>query len=172
MRNLEEIKKRARARNARYEKARRDPRYTKVIGRFTSEGLLEAPGVVPTRGMVTLEDALWVGEVEPRVLELLPALMIRRPKLLAHHEALPDDLREVVSELRRGRAHTCFRSIEPQKYAPWLERLGRKKGMPSVLKSFRFTTEDAAILEALSRRWGVGETEAIRKALRIAADRS
>jgi hypothetical protein len=142
-----------------------------VVGRLVSERLLIAPHVPPARAKPTLDEALWVGEeVEPRVLELLPVIVLRRPKLLLLPRELPDDLALVLRELRRGKAATPFRGVPPEKYAYWVERIGRghQPRRHSVLRTHRFTGEDLKALEELKERWQVDETSALRKAIALA----
>jgi len=142
-----------------------DPRYKKVIGKFVAAGLLEHNKVTAYRGHINLEETLWVGEVEPRILELLPAVLLRRPKLIEIHGEIPEDLRLVMVDLRKGIARTEFRGIPASSYQPWVERVGRKAAPPSVLKTFRFQSEDVARLKEIKKRTGWNETEIIRQAL-------
>ncbi len=79
-RSVTDLVERARARYAKIERQRRDPRYRRVLGRFVAAGLLNTnEQTVPQRGAIRVADALWAGEVEPRILELLPALLIKKP---------------------------------------------------------------------------------------------
>jgi hypothetical protein len=163
----EEIEKLARKRVEQLHKQFNDPRYKKVIGKFVATGLLEHNKVKPYLGNINLEDTLWVGGVEPRILELLPAVLLRRPKLIEIQADIPEDLRLVLVDLRKGIATNDFRGIPATAYQPWVERVGRKAAPPSVLKSFRFQSEDVARLNEIKTRTGLNETEIIRKALQL-----
>lgn len=163
----EEIEKLARKRVALLREKFNDPRYKKVIGKFVAAGLLEHNKVRPYRGRIFLEDVLWVGSVEPRVLELLPAVLLRRPKLIEIQTEIPEDLRLVLVNLRKGIAMLDFRGIPANSYRQWVERIGRKAAPPSVLKTFRFQFEDVARLNEIKKRMGLNETEVIRRALKM-----
>ncbi len=163
--NRKKIEDLARKYNEKLQKRFNDPRYKKVIGKFITAGLLEHTKVLPYRGPITLEEVLWVGETEPRVLELLPAILLRRPTLVRVQNDLPEDLRQVLVALRKGIANTDFRGVPHDKYGAWVERMGRKVTPPSVLKTFRFQREDVEKLNSIKKLTGLNETEIIRKAL-------
>ncbi len=149
---------------------RKDARFKRVAGRLVFEGLLVANDVTPTRAHPTVVDALWAGEeVEPRILELLPAILLRRPKLFMHFGDLPEDLTQVVQDLRRGRLPEVFRGVQPTKLVYWAEHLGRSGKKLAIPKTHRFNENDLRAIETLKKRWDVDETGAIRKALEIAA---
>ncbi len=165
--NVEELRKRARARNAILRRRKRDPRFISVVGRLVHAGLLVANyAVEPNREPLAVADALWAGEVEPRIVELLPALLVKCPALFAAEQPLPGDLAAVVSELRRDRIPSDFRGISGTTVHRWLSRVGRKGKVPSLLKSFRLTPEDQRLLQRLKETLDVSETEVIRRGLR------
>lgn len=167
---MKTIQDRAKKRQREIEKKRRDPRYAQVMGRLIFEKLLLGTQVASTRAHPTIEETLWVGEVEPRVLELLPALVLRRPKLFLNPTALPPDLAQVVKELRCGKATTPFRGVAPEKYEYWDRELGRKRRHLAISKTHRFREDDLAQIEVLRKRWDVGDTEVIRRALKLAVE--
>src|SRR6478609_3566875 len=158
---------RARARHARIERQRRDPRYRRVLGRFVAAGLLSTnEHTEPYRGAIRLADALWAGEIEPRILELLPALLIKKPSFFEERTGLPDDLARVVRAMRRAEMPTEFRGIPGADLARWLPRLGRSGAAPSRLRCFRFSAEESRLLAHLSHTLGTTETAVVRRALR------
>jgi len=162
-----DLVERARARYAKIERQRRDPRYRRVLGRFVSAGLLSTNDrTVPQRGAIRLADALWAGEVEPRILELLPALLIKKPSFFEERTTLPDDLAQVVRALRRGEVPAEFRGIPGADLARWLPRLGRSGTAPSRLRCFRFSAEESRLLSQLSRDLNTTEVAVLRRALR------
>ena len=145
----------------------RDWRYLRVMGRFVREGLLVVNHAVTEHDdPLHVADVLWAGEVEPRLLELLPALLVKRPALFHALKPLPDDLARAVAELRRDREPAAFRGIPGGDLHRWLARVGRKGRVPARLKSFRFRPEDQRLLEHLTRELDVSETEVIRRGLR------
>ena len=163
-----ELQARAQKRHQALRRKHRDPRFRNVMGRFLEEGLLETKveGITPRRQAVPLDDALWAGTVEPRIMELLPAVLVKKPNLLRMPKVLPDDVVEVMHAIRHGKPAPSFRGVAPDQYLPWVTAVGRKGRAPSVLKSFRFQQEDsrrlARLRESLPAR---SDTEVIRMAL-------
>jgi hypothetical protein len=95
------------------------------MGRFVVEGLLISNRDYPRHEEpIPIEDALWAGEVEPRILELLPALLCERPTLFLGTDALPPDLDASVRQLRAGQVPPDFRGVAGTKQVFWLGRLG------------------------------------------------
>jgi len=164
------VQARAKRRLARIERGRRDPRFRRVVGRLKAAGLLQTNYEVPEhREPITIEDALWAGKLEPRILELLPALVVKRPSLFAASRDMPNYLGVAVRALRQNTTPSPFRGIPGRDLSKWLPRVGRQGKLPSRLKCFRFTVEDIAVLEELGRDLGLSETDTIRRALRALA---
>jgi hypothetical protein len=116
-----------------------------------------------------VDDALWVGELEPRVLELLPALLIKAPALFERPLRMPADLESVVKAMRRQETPPDFRGIPGPDLARWLPRVGRKGTLPSRMKVFRFSASDLALLRELGKELGLDDTKVVRVALRALA---
>lgn len=155
-------KRRARA-DAR---ARRDERYLAAMGTFVHAGLLSTNAdLEPVPGPVLLSHVLWAGRVEPRLLELLPAVLVKRPSVVSVDE-MPHDLEGVVWSLRHNEVPEDFRGIPGKKVAAWVPRVGHRNKLPTVLKSFRLRAEDVELLRELARARGVSETQVIRAGLR------
>lgn len=167
MTDFKDIQERARKRFKQLEAKRRDPRFVKTIGKLVHLKLLTAPGVVPYHGRVLLEDALWAGEVEPRVYEVLPAVVLKRPRAFVTTGPLPDDLKEVLNELRHQAPKTPFRGIPVESYRRWLASVGWKDKKPSLLKTFRFNDEDVKRIARLKKKTGKLEIEILRDALAV-----
>jgi len=168
--DVQDIQSRARRRYAAIERKRRDPRYRRVVGRLVAAGLLSTSDPVkPSRAVLKLDDVLWAGAVEPRIFELLPALIIKRPALFRSSSELPEDLAAVVAELRRNRTPETFRGIPGEAMQRWVSRVGHKNKLPSQLRSFRLQADEVALLERLSAAWGISQTAVIRRALRMAS---
>ena len=162
------IQERAKAALADIEAGRQDPRFRRTIARLVQAGLLSTnlSDLPPARGRLRLADALFAGTVEPRVYELLPALVLKRPRLLALPKTLPADLADVVERIRYGRPLPDFRGVPAELYLPWVDRLGRSGRGPSIMRSFRLRPEDLARLRELQVALGAdSETEVLRRAL-------
>jgi hypothetical protein len=142
-----------------------DERFLKTIGKLKGDGFLDAPGIATFHGMVFLKDALWAAELEPRIFELLPAIINRRPKYFTYLD-LPKDLETVVNELRAGRPMTPYRGIEPEKYQRWTSLVGRQGVLPKVMRSFRLDQGDVALLELMREKTGKSFSKILSEALR------
>lgn len=165
--NALEIQRRAQRKLAGIEKRRRDPRYRRVLGRFVQEGyLFTTEPVEKHTEPLDVEHVLWAAEVEPRFLELLPALLVKRPSLFLASSKIPEDLEQALRRLRRNAVPEPFRGIPGQDVYRWLTRVGRQKTAPARLKSFRLKPDDLRLLSALSKELGVTETEVVRRGLR------
>jgi len=152
---------------------RRDPRYRRVLGRFTQAGLLSASEAFePNRDALTVADVLWAGEIEPRLLEILPALIVKRPALFTSTQDLPTDLAEAVAALRRNQAPSDFRGLPGADIARWVPLIGHKNKRPSQLRSFRLQADDVELLDELSSSLGISQTDAVRRGLRALARQS
>jgi len=163
----EDIQRRARKRLRVIERMRRDPRYRRVLGRFVAEGVLTTNERVSLhQEALEVADVLWAGRIEPRFLELLPALLVRRPSMFADAQALPPDLAQAVRKLRRNLEPDAFRGIPGDRLRRWLSETGRKRGPLARLKSFRLKEDDLRLLKALSEELGISETEVVRRGLR------
>jgi hypothetical protein len=161
---------RARRAHDALERRRRDPRYVRVLGRLVAARVLTTnTGARPYRKPIAVEDALWAGEVEPRVLELLPALLVKRPGLFVDPRALPEDLAQVVAEIRRHEPPRDFRGVPGASLARWVSSVGRRGKLPSLLKAFRLQADDLTLLRKLSEELGLTETAVMRRGLRALA---
>ncbi len=159
------LQARAKRSYARIQRLRRDPRYARVLGKFKAAALLETDQVEANSDRITISDALWAGQLEPRILELLPALVIKKPSLFEDVSALPDDLSAAVRSLRRAEVPAPFRGIPGADLQRWLPRVGHRNKLPSRLKSFRFRPDELALLQRLSQHLGLSETDTLRRAL-------
>jgi hypothetical protein len=121
------------------------------------------------RGPISLTEALWAAEVEPRIAELLPALLVRRPALFVDARTLPDDLALVVAALRRNEVPADFLGVPGAKLHRWLSSVGRKREPPSRLKAFRLQASDLELLTQLRDQLGISETAVLRRGLRALA---
>lgn len=164
--DTEIIAERARKRRASLTRARRDPRYRRVLGRFVAAGALSTTeDISPYKGPIKIPDALWAGRIEPRILELLPALIVKRPSLFLDIEHLPDDLREVVVALRKNQRPNDFRGIPGAAVQRWVPVVGHRNKLPSRLTSFRLQARELELLDRLGKELGVSRTELVRRAL-------
>jgi hypothetical protein len=165
-----DLQARARRRYAQVARKRRDPRYRRVLGRLKAARLLITNEDVPEhRDPITVGDALWAGAVEPRILELLPALIVKKPSLFSEVTSLPADVGEVVRAIRRGEVPPALRGVDGAALMRWVPRIGHRGKRPSRAKTLRLTPEDDALLRELSHELGLSESDTVRHGLRALA---
>ena len=151
-------------------KLREDQRYINVMGRLKFEGLLDIKNMVPRNYKLHLDDVLWVGDkIEPRVLELLPAILLKKPGMIYQQE-LPEDLRQAKNDLRQGVLKGMFRGLSIKSCDQWLTKTGRKGVRPSITKIFRLRKEDVDFLKRKSKREKISEAAVVRQALKALKD--
>lgn len=146
---------------------RSDPRYIKTIGKLVAAHLLESPPIKSFKGEVSLNDALWAGQFEPRILELIPAIVLKKNKLFKLKDAYPDDLQDVIKRITHGDEPVQFRGVEPRLYLQWVERVGHKGKTPTLLKTFRFSSDDVKLMNEIKNKTDLKEIEIIRNALEL-----
>lgn len=163
--NPEDIIKRAQKKAGQLKKLKVDPRVTHVLGKYKSEGWIQAPGIKEVQGGVYLDDVLWVGEnVEPRVLELLPAILLKKPRTI-HFKELPEDLRDAINQLKKNKLTGNFRGIPLTDCYQWISYVGRKNKYPTITMSYRFKKSDYELLNQLSKKLKKTKSAVIREAL-------
>ncbi|MEY4579815.1 MAG: hypothetical protein RL701_4518 [Pseudomonadota bacterium] len=127
--NVNDLKERAERRCNDLVRAWSDPRYTSVIGRFLGAQLLMANDteIEPHHQPIALADALWAGNVEPRVLELLPASLVLLPSMFTGTVDMPEDLSAVVAALREQRQPPDFRNVPGAAILQWLNFIATRE---------------------------------------------
>ncbi|MCB9707246.1 MAG: hypothetical protein H6714_00450 [Myxococcales bacterium] len=171
----ETLQKAARKTAKALDRKRRDPRFAQVIGKLVDMGLIEInfKSVSGYRGKINLEDTLWAGQIEPRVLELLPALVLKRPGIFRGTLTLPPDLEKVISAIRHNETLVPFRDVAPKDYMQWIPEVGHRGKHPSLLKTFRFTQCDLESLRRLQTAINADtEIQTLRYALNTALSKS
>lgn len=129
---LKKIKKKAQ-RNA---INRKDVRFRKTIALLKGKGFLDTNLPIPKapRIRVEIKDALWAGRnVEPRILEVLPAAILHYPKNFLGTEHLPQDLENVLKAIRNNAAHgPAFAGIPFEQMKHWANfRLKDRRTKPA-----------------------------------------
>jgi hypothetical protein len=161
-----ELRRKAQRKQRRLARLRRDQRYREVLGAFVHAKLITTNDEVePRKGPVALKAILWAGRLEPRLLELLPAVMIKKPSMVEYSK-IPPDLDRVLDQLRHNETPSDFRGIPGTKVQEWIPRVGHKGKLPTQLKAFRFRKEDVDLLEELAAERCLTETDVIRAGLR------
>ncbi|MCC7442928.1 MAG: hypothetical protein IT285_14945 [Bdellovibrionales bacterium] len=170
----DQLLKRIKRKAAQERKNLRDPRFLDVMGFLVAKGFLStnlAVTLLPNKRL-RVEDAIWVGtHVEPRVLEVLPAAVLR---LGRHFDLDVERHRELwgAVELLRKRAQTgvAFLGVPYEKYKIWVDlplRDGRTKAhsQKKVVRTFRLDPGALERLAKLSRENRCTATETLERLL-------
>ncbi len=166
---IEELIARAKEKNLLLEKHRKSMRYKKILGRLVAMNLLRTTDdVLLNREKMKLNDLLWAGKIEPRILELIPAIAVKKPSAIVDLENAPEDLKTVIKEIKAANPISKFRKVNPKDYMQWLGSVGQRNRNPTKLKSFRFQKEDLELLKSFKLQ-GMSEIEAVRKGLKLLA---
>ncbi|MDC0358426.1 helix-turn-helix domain-containing protein [Oligoflexia bacterium] len=116
------IIERAKQREAVQCKRRAEPAYQCAMAWLGYTGLLRHNRIPACRTDISIEDLLAAAELEPRVLELLPAILTQlRDMLLYRMEDLPSNLRRVVQALLAKKEPPNLGGLEAQQYMQWLD---------------------------------------------------
>ena len=157
---------------AKIEKARESLRFKRVIGRLMRAKLLQIQASIPLySGKLSINDYIWAAQFEPRIFELLPALVIKKPSLFKDMENCPKDLEQIVKDIKNGQAAVDYKGIPAKNYLRWVLLVGHRGREASQLKSFRFTSSDSELLHFLSLK-GYCEIGAVREGLRLLVEKT
>ena len=165
------ILNRAKREREKLKKLRKDSRYKRVLGFLQAKGLLYTLDIVSQPNIkINISDALWVAEnIEPRVLEVLPAAVISFPSTFVHKEDLPPELENIIRKIRLGKKITgTYKGIECRKMLFWAKQSltdGRMKpiGEKRITKTYRFLPETVKKLKNASVTAKLNETAFLEK---------
>lgn len=168
---LDAFKKKA----ERLAKHRKDPRFKKVMGFLKAKGLLDTNlQILATPSIrLNIQDALWAGKnIEPRILEVLPAAVLRFNKNWIELDNAPHDFHEVMKCIRQNsELGPDFEGLEYKKMkfwanAPLKDRRTKPVQEKRRSKIFRLRPESLLKLERLvkSRKFS-DQTEALEAAI-------
>lgn len=156
---------------------RKDPRFLNTMGFLVAKGFLGANYPLPRlpNKKLFIEDAVWAGKnLEPRILEVLPAAVLR---LGAHFNYNPKthlELAGVIRALKRDQAKGPeFYGVPYAKIKVWMglplaDRRTKQPGEKKVPRTFRLAPAAAKKLKELAKNSDCTETEFLeRKILEI-----
>lgn len=138
----------------------------RILGFFIDKGLLISPNMKPLFSMrISIEDVLWVAEnIEPRILEILPAAIIRFPRSFLGIDKIPNELKSIIDQIRLRRDISgTYNGIELEKMAFWADfDLPDRRTKPlrdrKIPRTFRLSSEAAGKLKNFADRQQVTET--------------
>ena len=148
---------------------RNDKAAIEIFGFLAAKGLLLVEGVPPRpMAKLNIKDVLRVGqEIEPRVLEVLPAALLHFPRSFTNHKAIPEKLQLVLDLIRRG--ETTGPDLAGIKYKDmkrWANtQLKDSRVVPvdqkRIMKSIRLKKSTLKVLAEKAASRGMNETELI-----------
>jgi hypothetical protein len=142
-----------------------------IYGFLVAKGLLLAEGV-PKKPMAKLNirEVMRVGlEIEPRVLEVLPAALLHFPRSFTNQKALPDKVAVVIDHIRRGeKVGPDLAGIKYADMRRWANiEMKDNRVVPvdekRVMKSIRLKKSTLKLLSARAKTAKVTETEMIER---------
>lgn len=139
----------------------------KVLERLIYEGLLVHNQLKGRRWRIQLEDMLRAGKEEPRILELLPAIVLYRPTIIWR---LKKDLKNQVPPLFTDDAPQEWMGIPIEtlhKQAQLIQKLMTHRQSKQHWRNIniRVTESDLERLSALAQQTGMNKSDVIRKLL-------
>lgn len=166
--NKGEILQRAQEKAKKIKRQRKDPRFQKTMGFLVAKGFLYTNEdiVLQPNAHIKIADAVWAGKnVEPRILEVLPAAVIRLGKHFDGDTTEDIELKQAIKNLLDNNKGTFYR-IDLEKIKPWLNlklKDGRtkKNDEKKVMKSFRLKPSTIHALVRIKKQIGKSESEII-----------
>lgn len=139
----------------------------KVLERLIYEGLLVHNQLKGRRWRIQLEDMLLAGKEEPRILELLPAIVLYRPTMIWR---LKKDLKNQVPPLFTDDAPKEWMGIPLEtlrKQAQLVQKIMAHRQSKHHWRNIniRVTESDLERLSALAQQTGMNKSDVIRKLL-------
>jgi predicted DNA binding CopG/RHH family protein len=145
----------------------------KVLERLIYEGLLAHNQLKGRRWRMQLADMLQAGLEEPRILELLPAIIMHRPTLIWHLQrnmkAQPQ-LHQLITTLFTDKAPTAWMEVPIEalrKQAQLVQKIMEHRQSKQHWRNIniRVTEADLERLTALAQQTGLNKSDVIRKLL-------
>ncbi len=172
--NRNELVKQIRRQAEKDKRNRKNPRYLQVMGFLVAKGFLKTNQPIQRlpNQKIHLLDAIWAGQnVEPRILEVLPAAVLRLPNHFDLNAAEHPDLFAAVAKLKKREEGKPLWGIPFEKYKVWIhltlpDRRMKELSERRVTKTFRFTPQFITLLRKRSKQLGCSETETLERALK------
>ncbi|MCB0393146.1 MAG: hypothetical protein KDD25_01225 [Bdellovibrionales bacterium] len=152
---------------------RRDPRFLRAMAFLTRKGILRANRDYQQWyfGKLHLKDALWAGKnLEPRILEVLPAIAVRLPKEVVYTDAPPAFLKAIEALKSNQLEGPDFLGVPFEKYKTWLNLKladGRTKpvNQHKIMRSFRLSPDAIRKIEEKMKELNLSGAEVIESLL-------
>ncbi len=150
---------------------RRDPRYLQAMGFLVAKGFLKTNQPIPRlpNKRICLVDAIWAGKnVEPRILEVLPAAVLRLPNHFDLDPAAHPELFAAIEKLKKQEQGESLWGVPYEKYKFWthlslpdkrIKAITEKK----ITKTFRLSPAFISMLRDRSKQLKCSETEVLER---------
>ncbi len=166
----EKLIKNIKLKAAQDKRKRRDPRFLKVMGFLVAKGFLytnQSIHKLPNQ-RINIDDAIWAGiNVEPRILEVLPAAVLRLGKHFDFDQKTRKELARVIECLhQRKEEGPAFMGMPYRKVKQWADFPLRDRRVKSVInkkivKTFRLDPKAFEKLVKVARERGSNMTEVL-----------
>ena len=139
----------------------------KILGFFVGKGLLTDPNVKPcSSAVLDLRHVLKAAdEVEPRILEVLPAALLHFPRAFKNKKALPEEFIKLLKAIERGEdLSILYKGIRYRDMKRWANRqLKDKRTKPvsekRIKRAYRLHPETIKLLRDISVFQKTSDTE-------------
>jgi hypothetical protein len=164
----EEILARAKKASLKNAKKRKDIRFLNVMGFLVAKGFLYTNQQIQKlpNARIDIEDAIWAGKnLEPRILEVLPAAVIRLGKHFNFDPQMHRELNYAIEGLKSNKEGDFF-GIPLAKIRPWLnirlkDRRTKREIEKKIPKTFRLRLDTIGKLKALKNSTRKSEAQII-----------
>lgn len=155
-------------------KRREDPRFIETLGFLVAKGFLLTNQNVPLlpNKKIKLRDAIWAGtNVEPRILEVLPAAALRLPRHFDLNANEHPELFAIVEKLKGGETTgdplwgVPYEKLMTWVHFPLTDRRMKDIAERKVTKTFRLKPTIVRKLRELALNYGCSETEALERSI-------
>ncbi|OGQ34068.1 MAG: hypothetical protein A3F16_08405 [Deltaproteobacteria bacterium RIFCSPHIGHO2_12_FULL_43_9] len=153
------------------EKHRWDTRFLQTMGFLVARGFLKTNQKITSLPniRVNIENALWAGKnVEPRILEVLPAAILRFPR---NFDVDINNYPEIVRAIKKIKLNVDLEEdelygIPLKKMVPWVnlplpDRRTKPYDERKEMKTFRFKRSTITLLKSIASHKGISETEVV-----------
>jgi hypothetical protein len=153
-------------------KNRLDFRFIDVMSFLTSKGFLKTNLNIPLRPnkRININDAIWAGKnVEPRILEVLPAAVLRLEKHFDLNPELHPELYKIILQLKNNANtgddfyHVPFVKLKYWVDFPLLDKRTKILSKKKILKTFRLSPEVVKTIKRLAQELGLTEVQLVER---------
>ncbi len=139
--------------------------FQKVIGVLSGLGFLVAPGIKASpNSKIDFLEALQFGlNIEPRILEVLPATIISFPRSFLRLNQMPEDFKKIVQAIKKRRIGPDFNGIKFEKFLEAANRPIKNRKRKTIAekrqsKTFRLAPGTIDLLQRNATKLRINQT--------------